>query len=94
MAVSIAIGVLVMTYRGRVVKGVVVFDGESPLKDGTVVSVEPIEASITRPLKSSREAVLAFNSFWEGPPGEMQRLLEAVQAARDNDLTPLNDDVK
>ena len=32
-----------MTYRGKVINGVVVFDGAVSLSDGTIVRVEPID---------------------------------------------------
>jgi hypothetical protein len=34
-----------MTFRGSIKNGVVVFDGEVPLPEGTVVEIQPVEKS-------------------------------------------------
>jgi hypothetical protein len=77
-------------YRGIVRNGVVVFDGATPLADGTTVRVEPVEGSGlgTRPAgrPGSRDAVLAFAGVWAGAPSEVDRLLGDVQRMREDDV--------
>jgi hypothetical protein len=76
-----------MVYRGQVRNGVVVFEGSPPMKDGTVVRIEPVEPEHA-PRRGSREALQQCNARWVGPPGELERLLAEVQEMRDADLTP------
>jgi hypothetical protein len=78
------IGVL-MTYRGTVKGGVVVFSKSPRLKDGTQVRVEPVKS----PRKASpgrKRRGLHPVGKWEGEEGELQRLLGEVQLGRDSDL--------
>ena len=73
-----------MTYRGTFKNGVVVFDAPTALKDGTPVRVEPLPVEQT-PVSPSMPHFRPVGS-WEGPPGELDRLLSDVQAMRDADL--------
>jgi hypothetical protein len=77
---------MITTYRGTVQNGVVVFDGPAPLADGTAVRVEPVNGE--RAASETPPGAPHFRPVgkWEGPPGEFERLLAEVQAARDADL--------
>lgn len=81
-----------MAYRGRVSNGVIVFDGPLPLKEGTVVNVEPASASAPAARPGSREALLSFRDRWVGPPGELDRLMAEVQEMREADPMPAGGD--
>lgn len=78
------------TYPGTVKNGVVVFDGGSPLADGTPVNMAPVLRSahpvtvLANP--GSRDAVAGFVGAWDGPPGELDQLLHDVQRMRDEDV--------
>lgn len=75
-----------MSYRGEIKNGVVVFNRPPPFDEGTVVQVEA--ATLPRGL-SGRELIDALRQLdirWEGPPGELERLLAEVQAMREEDL--------
>lgn len=74
-----------MTYRGTIKRGVVVFGKSPPLKDGTLVRVEPVKA---RKKAAAARKTRAFHPVgqWQGEPGELQRLLVQVQHDRDADL--------
>ena len=74
-----------MTYRGVVKKGVVVLEKPKALKDGTRVRVAPV-VSKRRKSKSSKNDRIRPVGVWEGPPGELDRLLAEVQQMRDADL--------
>ena len=71
------------TYRGTVRNGMVVFDAPTSLTDGTPVRVEPLAA--VQPPASSQPHFHPVGA-WEGPPGELDRLLADVQAMRDADV--------
>ena len=73
-----------MTYRGTIRRGVVVFGKAPPLKDGTLVRVEPVKIR----KKSAARKTRAFHPVgqWQGEPGELGRLLAQVQQGRDSDL--------
>ena len=73
---------MTMTYRGTVKNGVVVFDAPTSLTEGTAVRVEPLAAEAPSPPTPHFHPVGA----WEGPPGELDRLLADVQATRDGDV--------
>jgi hypothetical protein len=73
---------MTMTYRGTVKNGVVVFDAPTSLTEGTAVRVEPVAGQATPGTTSHFHPVGA----WEGPPGELDRLLADVQATRDGDV--------
>lgn len=65
-----------MVYRGSVENGVVVLDGP-PLREGTIVEVEPVDDP-ARPVPGSGAAVvepLRKSGGWVGDPGEVDRLL-------------------
>jgi len=68
-----------MVYRGTIKQGVVVLDEIPPVRDGTRVQVQLDD---TPPANHSFHAV----GSWEGPPGELDRLLAEVQELRDADL--------
>jgi hypothetical protein len=72
-----------MTYRGTIKNGVVVFDAPTALADGTPVRVEALPAG-----KAVAPATPHFHPVgaWEGPPGELDRLLADVQSLRNADL--------
>jgi hypothetical protein len=74
-----------MTYRGTIKRGVVVFGKVPPLKDGTLVRVEPVK---TRKKGDAARKTRAFQPVgqWQGEPGELERLLAQVQQDRDSDL--------
>jgi len=74
-----------MTYRGVVKKGVVVLEKPKALKDGTRVRVSP-EIRKRKKSKSSKNGRIRPVGVWEGPPGELDRLLAEVQQMRDADL--------
>ena len=73
-----------MTYRGVVKKGVVVLEKPKALKDGTRVRVEPVTAK-RKKSKPSNDRIHPVG-VWEGPPGELDRLLAEIQQMRDADL--------
>lgn len=50
-------GRILMTYRGKIRRGMVIPEGQLNLPDGTLVRVEPVEAS---PLMDLVQAVEAF----------------------------------
>jgi hypothetical protein len=72
-----------MTYHGTIKQGVVVLDNTPVLKDGTRVEVQFIEVA--------PEVTTSFHPVgaWEGPPGELDRLLAEVQAIRDTDINAI-----
>jgi hypothetical protein len=74
-----------MTYRGTIKRGVVVFGKAPPLKEGTLVRVEPVK---TRKRAAAVRKTRAFHPVgrWQGEPGELERLLSQVQHDRDSDL--------
>jgi hypothetical protein len=75
-----------MTYRGVVKKGVVVLEKPKALKDGTRVRVAPLVSrrSKSKPRKNDRIRPVGV---WDGPPGELERLLGEVQRMREGDLS-------
>ena len=79
------IGVLIMTYRGTVKGGVVVFAKSPRLKDGTKVRVEPVK-STKKAATGRKKRALHPVGKWEGEEGELERLLGEVQQGRDADL--------
>lgn len=79
-----------MMFRGTVKKGVVVFATPPPLRDGTVVRVEPVAPAKARG-QSKRRQRLRPVGRWDGGPGELDALLAVVQRLRDADL-PLERD--
>lgn len=70
-----------MTYRGQVKNGVIVLDDGSPLKEGTLVRVEPIDAAREQvaPPRGSPQAILNNPARWQGDPEEMDRLLAELK---------------
>jgi hypothetical protein len=75
------------TYRGTVRNGVVVVDSPAPLAEGTTVHVQPVDSENADDANDSAR-VPHFHPVgaWDGPPGELDRLLADVQHARDADL--------
>ena len=71
-----------MVYQGTVVKGVIVPDRPGALREGTRVRIEPLG------VETGSETRQHFHPVgeWEGPPGELDRLLKEVQELRDADL--------
>lgn len=51
-----------MTYRGSVKDGVVVIEGSPPLKEGTIVRVEPVEIEEAFPLGSPERIMRTIQS--------------------------------
>jgi hypothetical protein len=74
-----------MTYRGVVKKGVVVLEKPKALKDGTRVRVEPDTTKRKKSVKRKGDRIRPVG-VWEGPPGELERLLAEVQRMRDAEL--------
>lgn len=70
-----------MVYHGTIKQGMVVLDEVPPLKDGTRVEVQLVEAD--QPEGQSFHPV----GSWDGPPGELDRLLAEVQSLRDADVS-------
>jgi len=60
-----------MKYTGKVQGGVVVLQGSPPLKDGTVVAVEPVEAPAA-PSNLGRR-LKPFSGSAKGLPADMAR---------------------
>ena len=60
-----------MKYTGKVKGGVVVLQGSPPLKDGTVVAVEPVEAPVTP--RSLGQRLKPFSGSAKGLPTDMAR---------------------
>ena len=77
-----------MTYLGKFKKGVVVFRKRPRLKEGAEVRVAPV-ASGSKRRSGARRKRAAFRPVgtWDGPPGELERLLAEVQGMREADLT-------
>lgn len=74
-----------MTYRGKVKNGVVVFRKRQALPEGTEVRVEPLQVAQKRRQPSQRQAFKPVGA-WDGPPGELDRLLAEVEQMREADL--------
>ena len=75
-----------MTFRGTIRDGVVVFAKAPPLRDGTVVKVQPV-AKPKRKSKSQRKQPLRPVGRWAGGLEEIDRLVDEVQRLRDADLS-------
>jgi len=75
-----------MTYRGVVKKGVVVLEKPKALKDGTRVRVAPIATKRKTPRTRKADRIHPVG-VWDGPPGELERLLAQVQRMREADLS-------
>ena len=81
-----------MQYHGRVKNGVVVFeDDRSPLRDGTAVRVEPIDADNGRPRRGSREAIMAHAGIWADASDEMDHLLAELKQSKQAELSNRTD---
>ncbi|MCC6360013.1 MAG: hypothetical protein IT450_14810 [Phycisphaerales bacterium] len=71
--------------RGTVRGGVVVLPHDAHLEDGAEVFVEPVSPSAT-PKRGTAAALRNFSGTWAGEPEELERLIEEVQAMREEDL--------
>ena len=74
-----------MTYRGTLKNGVIVFRKRPALPEGTEVRVEPLQRSHKSPRRPKRPSFRPVGT-WDGPPGELDRLLAEVQHMRDADV--------
>jgi hypothetical protein len=76
-----------MTFRGQFKNGVVVFRKRPRLKEGAEVVVSSAAGPAPRKGGRARKR-LAFRPVgtWDGPPGELERLLGEVQQMREADL--------
>jgi len=74
-----------MTYRGKISKGVVVFEEPVPLADGTEVKVEVAPQS-QRAFEAGTPEAIAQLPIWDMDDGELERLLAEVQEMRELDL--------
>jgi hypothetical protein len=72
-----------MVSQGTVVRGVVVPDDASGLRDGMRVNIQPIMAPAAGP---DRQGGFRPVGTWEGPPGELDGLIQSVQDLRDADV--------
>jgi hypothetical protein len=69
-----------VTYRGHIQNGQIVLDEPTELPDGAAVAVQVLES---RPQpRGSAGAIIGALESWEGPPGELDRLLMEVQEMR------------
>ena len=76
-----------MTYRGNFKNGVVVFRRRPRLKEGAEVRVVAVGAQgKQRSRGAKRRPAFCPVGTWEGPPGELARLLAEVQQMRESDL--------
>jgi hypothetical protein len=75
-----------MTYRGTIKDGVVVLEPGAKLPEGTEVRVEA-------PASLSQVSPKHFHSVeaWDGPPREVDRLLQQVQESRETELAEDDD---
>lgn len=80
-----------MTYRGRVRKGVVVFDDPVSIDDGTAVNIELLPRKASTPDRGSPQAIRRCDARWVGEPSELDDLLAEVQRLRHADLTSVDD---
>jgi len=78
-----------MVYNGTVKGGVVIPDPSVKLPEGVRVRIEAIESANTPKPSPSR---LHPVGEWDGPPGELERLLDEVQQMRDAELTDTDTD--
>ena len=81
-----------MTLRGHIEKRQVVLDEPADLPDGTAVAVQVYENGSQR--RGSAAAIVAALRTWEGPPGELDRLLAEVQQMRDEDVLPRRNELE
>jgi hypothetical protein len=72
-----------MVYRGRVEKGVVVFEGSAALPEGTRVLMEP---EATAGPVGSIEAILGSGAHWHGSAEEMDQLLADLREMKQAEL--------
>jgi len=77
-----------MTYRGEFKNGVVVFRKRPRIQEGAAVRVAPVgSGDKKRPRETRRISAFRPVGTWDGPPGELERLLAVVQQMRESDLT-------
>ncbi|HEY8665526.1 MAG TPA: hypothetical protein VIL86_02620 [Tepidisphaeraceae bacterium] len=72
-----------MTYRGQVKHGVVVLDGDPPLEEGTIVSVEPMEPGSQR---GTAAAILKHAGIWESCKDEVEEQLAILRQMKQDEL--------
>lgn len=71
-----------MKYRGQVRNGVIEFQGDPPLEEGTIVEIEPVGQPPKRPRPGSPEAILSHAGMWHGDPAELDRLLAELKESK------------
>jgi len=81
-----------VNYRGTIKKGQVVLDQPAYLPEGTAVWVAPVEPS-RQATRGSAAGIIAAVQPWDGPPGELERLLGDIQHLRDLDILPPREDL-
>jgi hypothetical protein len=62
-----------MTYRGKIVGGVVVLDQEASLPDGTEVTIQPIEKSSAAEPSTLGQRLMQFAGKAKGLPDDASR---------------------
>ena len=75
-----------MTHHGTVKHGVIIPDPSASLPEGARVRIETLDDQPA--LQPHFHPILP----WDGPPGELDHLLDQLQQLRDSDLTDSNDD--
>lgn len=80
-----------MKYRGRVERGLVVLDRSLPLRDGTIVDVEPISTETMldahmRPPRGSALAVLRHAGIWSAESEEVDHALAELRGIKEAEV--------
>ena len=81
-----------MTYSGHVKNGVVVFDGATPLEEGTPVRVEPLEQPVATGRRGSAEAIMRHAGIWADQADEMDRSLDDLRRDKQAELNDNQED--
>jgi hypothetical protein len=79
-----------MTYRGRVENGVVVFDGTAPLREGTIVEVQPA-AHNDDSQRGTATAILRHAGIWADQADEVDQLLPELRDEKQAELRAQRD---